>query len=383
MRVLRRLLTAVVTFVVAVLVGVGSLASTPPSSAAAPDNGFVFTTTDVPDDQLPSAAAAGTRLTYATRDQRGRPAMATGIYWVPRGTPPAGGWPVVSWAHGTVGIADECAPTKHRLGDGVEAPVRAALDAGYAVTATDYAGLGSAGETDYLGGAAAAYSVIDMIRAARSVDAALGSSWVSVGHSQGGHAALHAAHRQPAYAPELPVKGAVAIAPVSSLENLFGLFGPRIPGLGALNVLSAPFLYTLAGLDHSQPDLKIGDFLTDSGKRFLDRSRARCNGNVVAALRSVSPGSLVASSFTKDQKFRDALQAYAEVPTAGYPAKVTIAHGMLDPILPYPLSRSLRSSMERDGTTVDLKTYARADHSSVVDGSLPDVMTAIREAFGR
>ena len=63
---------------------------------------------------------------------------------------------------------------------------------------------------------------IDMIRAARSVDAALGSSWVSVGHSQGGHAALHAAHRQPAYAPELPVKGAVAIAPVSNLENLFG-----------------------------------------------------------------------------------------------------------------------------------------------------------------
>ncbi len=39
--------------------------------------------------------------------------------------------------------------------------------------------------------------------------------------------------------------------------------------------------------------------------------------------------------------------------------------------------------MSRDGTDVDLKTYARADHSSVVDASLPDVMTAVREAFGR
>ncbi|MEO9330457.1 alpha/beta fold hydrolase [Gordonia aurantiaca] len=381
----RRALTLLVVVAVTLL-GVAlpsALSVTPPARAAAPENGFVFTTEDVPAAQLPSAAAAGTRLTYATRDQRGRPAMASGVYWVPRGTPPAGGWPVVSWAHGTVGIADECAPTRHRLGDGVEAPVRAALAAGYAVTATDYAGLGSAGETDYLGGAAAAHSVIDMIRAARSVDDSLGSRWVSVGHSQGGHAALHAAHRAPGYAPELPVAGVVAIAPASSLEELFRIFGPRLPGLGALNVLSAPFLYMLSGLDHAHPDLRVADFLTDSGKRFLDRSRARCNDEVTEALRSVSPGSLVAAKFTADHRFRDALRDYAEVPTSGYPAKVTIAHGVLDPVLPYPLSRALRSAMRRTGVDVDLKTYARANHSSVVDESLPDVMNAVREAFGR
>lgn len=354
-----------------------------PSTAAAPADGFVFTTSEVPDDELPSAAGSGTRLTYATRDQNGRPAMSSGVYWVPKGTPPAGGWPVVSWAHGTVGLADECAPTLHRLGDGVEAPVRAALDAGFAVTATDYAGLGSAGETEYLGGRAAAHSVIDMIRAARSVDASLGSRWVSTGHSQGGHAALHAGRLAAEFAPELPVAGIVAIAPVSSLENLFGLFGPRVPGLGALNVLSAPFLFTLAGLDHANPELRVADSLTSDGKRFLDRARARCNGDLVDALRSVPPGSLVASSFTAEQDFRDALREYAEVPVSGYPVKVTLAHGLLDPVLPYPLSRSLRSAMRDAGTDVDLKTYARADHSGVVDESLPDVLAAIRESFGR
>ena len=246
------------------------------ADAAAPENGFVFTTSEVPDDELPSAAGSGTRLTYATRDQNGRPAMSSGVYWVPKGTPPAGGWPVVSWAHGTVGLADECAPTLHRLGDGVEAPVRAALDAGFAVTATDYAGLGSAGETEYLGGRAAAHSVIDMIRAARSVDASLGSRWVSTGHSQGGHAALHAGRLAAEFAPELPVAGIVAIAPVSSLENLFGLFGPRVPGLGALNVLSAPFLFTLAGLDHANPELRVADSLT-----FASASIARSMATLV------------------------------------------------------------------------------------------------------
>ncbi|MBD0862173.1 alpha/beta fold hydrolase [Gordonia sp. zg691] len=372
----------IAALVVAVLAWTGLFATAAPAHAAAPDNGFVFTTADVADDQLPTAASAGTRLTYATRDQRGRPAMSSGVYWLPEGTPPAGGWPVVSWAHGTVGVADECAPTRHRLGDGVELPVRAALEAGYAVTATDYAGLGTAGETEYLGGRAAAHSVIDMIRAARSVENTLGARWVSIGHSQGGHAAIQAGRLAPEYAPELPVEGVVAIAPVSLLEELFGIFGPRVPALGALNVLSAPFLYTLAGLDHAHPELRVTDFLTTDGKRFLDRSRSRCNGDLVDALRSVSPGSLVDRSFTDDQSFRNALREYAEVPTSGYPAKVTIAHGILDPVLPYLLSRKLRSAMSDNGVDVDLKTYARADHSSVVDGSLPDVLAAIRQAFG-
>ena len=34
-----------------------------PSTAAAPADGFVFTTSEVPDDELPSAAGSGTRLT--------------------------------------------------------------------------------------------------------------------------------------------------------------------------------------------------------------------------------------------------------------------------------------------------------------------------------
>ena len=93
--------------------------------------------------------------------------------------------------------------------------------------------------------------------------------------------------------------------------------------------------------------------------------------------------SLVASSFTAEQDFRDALREYADVPVSGYPVKVTLAHGLLDPVLPYPLSRSLRSAMRDAGTDVDLKTYARADHSGVADESLPDVLAAIRESFGR
>lgn len=128
--------------------------------AAADDlvpGGTIITRERVPAEQLPPGAAAAERVEYVTRDQTGRSAPSSGIYWIPQGTPPPGGWKIVSWAHGTTGIGDACAPSKTKTGSGVDAAVIAALKAGYAVTATDYAGLGTAEQTEYLGGRAAAH----------------------------------------------------------------------------------------------------------------------------------------------------------------------------------------------------------------------------------
>ncbi|NKV52800.1 hypothetical protein GS988_23220 [Rhodococcus hoagii] len=61
---------------------------------------------------LPGAAREY-RITYITRDAVGRPAESSGVVFVPQGTPPEGGWPVLSWAHGTVGLGDACAPSRN------------------------------------------------------------------------------------------------------------------------------------------------------------------------------------------------------------------------------------------------------------------------------
>ena len=42
----------------------------------------------------------------------GKPVAVSGIVSVPKGTAPKGGWPVVTWAHGTTGIAPQCAPSR-------------------------------------------------------------------------------------------------------------------------------------------------------------------------------------------------------------------------------------------------------------------------------
>ncbi|RZL67464.1 MAG: lipase, partial [Rhodococcus sp. (in: high G+C Gram-positive bacteria)] len=59
--------------------------------------------------RLIDGAAAGYALSYATTDEHGRAAVARGQVYLPSGTPPPGGWPVVSWAKGTVGVGDSCA----------------------------------------------------------------------------------------------------------------------------------------------------------------------------------------------------------------------------------------------------------------------------------
>src|SRR6476620_11741262 len=91
-------------------------------------------------------AAANELLLYRSVGVGGRPVAVSGTLAVPRGRPPRGGWPVISWGHATVGLADQCAPTRSDVLKGYERPLlRRWLRAGFAVVRTDYEGLGTAG----------------------------------------------------------------------------------------------------------------------------------------------------------------------------------------------------------------------------------------------
>ena len=74
----------------------------------------------------------------------------TAAVFLPYGKTPEGGWPVVVWAHGTVGVAHDCAPSLNVRTDRDKQYLNTWLSLGYAVVAPDYAGLGSAGLHHYL-----------------------------------------------------------------------------------------------------------------------------------------------------------------------------------------------------------------------------------------
>jgi hypothetical protein len=167
---------------------------------------------------LPSGVRA-VRILYHSLDATGGDVATSAVVLIPPGAPPKGGWPIIAWAHGTSGVARQCAPSLMKDVYYGEEGLFPMVRAGYAVVATDYHGLGTEGPHQYVNKIAQAYDVIFSIPAARAAVAALGQRWVVDGHSQGGTAAWGVAEmehdRQDA-----GYLGAVAVAPASRLDEV-------------------------------------------------------------------------------------------------------------------------------------------------------------------
>lgn len=203
-----------IRFFAVVLLVVGVCAS--PGLAAAQQVGTLISADPVQDTP---AGMQAWRIAYWTRNAAGRKEQVTGMVVAPREAAPRGGVRnVVAWAHGTWGVAEKCAPSASP--DFWEATPALAemVRRGYVVVAPDYSGLGSPGPHPYLVGIDTADSVLDAVRAARSISGAYAGSRFAVwGESQGGHAALWTAMRRARYAPELTLVGTAAAAPPTDL----------------------------------------------------------------------------------------------------------------------------------------------------------------------
>ncbi|MDR3647760.1 MAG: lipase family protein [Acidimicrobiales bacterium] len=160
------------------------------------------------------------RVMYLSESVTGKPVAVTGLVVVPDRPVPAGGYPVVTWGHGTDGMADRCAPS---LNPSSAVPLADdLLDRGWEVTASDYQGEGTPGLLPYLVGVSAARNTIDIVRAARHLPAARASdNYVVWGHSEGGQTAMFALHIASSYAPGLHLKGVVAGAPPSQFYAIY------------------------------------------------------------------------------------------------------------------------------------------------------------------
>ena len=161
------------------------------------------------------------RVRYWTTSDRGAEIEVTGMVVAPREAIPQQPRPALAWAHGTSGVVEKCAPTRLDFFGGTPG-VTEAIRRGYVFVAPDYPGLGSAMPHPYLVGSSTAHSVLDAVRAARSIPgAASGGRFAVWGESQGGHAALWTGQLARSYAPDLQLIGVAAAAPPTELvENL-------------------------------------------------------------------------------------------------------------------------------------------------------------------
>ena len=372
-----RLRTALITAALtAGMLGTAPTAAATPAGDTAP--GTVTDARPLAADKWLTGTADASLLTYWSVGPHDRPMQSTGVVYLPEGTAPADGWPVISYAHGTTGIADHCAPSVTGASDRFARNLEHWLSQGYAVATTDYVGLGTPGVHPYLDGRSAAHSVIDMVRAARAVEPSLSDSWVAMGQSQGGQATIFAAHHATRYAPELDYRGAVATAAPSNIENLVFLGGPEFPDL-PLSGTTAYIASILTGVRAHYPDVDVDSYLSPLGRSILDDLEHNlCYGDVNAQYGDATIGQLF--SRPVDGALVDAARAVLTVPTAGFDRPLFVAQGLEDIDVPLPLTLKLIADMRANGVDVDFRTY-RAAHTGTPFAAEEDITAFVADLF--
>jgi len=341
----------------------------PPSPLPAAQHGKVIRSRPLTDAAALPSAARNLLVMYHSTSEDGKDVAVTGTVAIPAGDPPAGGWPVTTWTHGTTGIAPFCAPSldtpagpEHQFLGMHEVVMDDYVKRGYVVVATDYEGLGPPGIHPFLQGASEAHGALDLIRAAREIDPRVGTRYVAIGHSQGGQADLFTAALGPTYVPELKLLGNIALAPASHIQAT----------LNAMMHASAPSyalgyaIYVLESFASNHRDVKLKKILTPQALAHLPQTLDAC------ITSTVSKG-YWATAIPKDQFIPGADMTDVEkIAAQNEPSRLTIrvptliAQGTADDTVMPAWTDNVVHALCKNGTPLEYAVYRGATHETVL-----------------
>jgi pimeloyl-ACP methyl ester carboxylesterase len=323
----------------------------------------------------PGLKGSMSRVMYLSTNINGEAIAVTGLILIPKGTAPSGGWPIITWAHGTTGIADACAPSLKpaefvTMANGL-------LDAGYLVVATDYEGLGTPGRHPYIVGESEARGTLDIVRVAQNFPNANASKRYAIwGHSQGGHAAMFAGHIAKTYAPEIELVADVAGAPPSQLL------------LVNAALQTSPYKHYIAmvaaAMNAAYGDQKadLTQVLTPEGLEFLNNMDTMCSSDLGKAAAGLD--------FTKLQKADPStIPAWNQLLkdndpgtfTAPIPVPLLIIHGGNDEQIPVVSSAALFDQLCKIGQVEQRWVFAGQSHAGVIAPSFTSMVSWIGDRF--
>ncbi|NGP28768.1 alpha/beta fold hydrolase, partial [Rhodococcus aetherivorans] len=317
---------------------------------------------------VPDGAEAW-RILYTTTRDDDQPAVASALVVVAKNAPP-GPRPVIAWAHGTTGFAEPCAPTllDDPLGAGALPAASALLDRGWALVATDYVGLGTAGPHPYLIGQGEGRSVLDAVRAAHHLDHFdLADRTVVWGHSQGGHAALWAGLLAPTYAPDTPVAGIAAMAPASDTVAL-------TTGLDTVPGGSVFASYVLAAYTAVYDDVDGDTYVGPAARTLVREMATRCLSepavyvSVLSALSLSRDRSVLRTGPTTGPLGRRLAE---NVPTGTTAVPVLLAQGATDSLVTAAVQDGYVRDRCAENWALDYRSYPGRDHLGLVAEDSP------------
>ncbi|MDA4853062.1 alpha/beta hydrolase [Acinetobacter baumannii] len=343
---------------------------------------------------LGSVAAESSILTYKMLGQSGQEVQATSLVFTPNTPQPVGGWPIVVWAHGTTGVADACAPSKAALADSTKDLISKLLAAGYVVVAPDYEGLGTPGIHPFLNVKSEAFSITDAVVAARNYlsqrNLLTSKKWVTVGHSQGGHAALGAA--QYASRAQLDYKGTVAVAPASNLGSILVDGEAQVANapidikIGTYAQLDTYTALVTAGIRNTQPSFDYGQVFTSQISSIAAQAENLCSGPLYGAFYEgmsnyAKDHNGTLDGFTRTQPNFMAVplvKTFLDKDSQPLQVKVTtpiiIYQGIADPTVPKLATDLLISNATAVGTKINNYVTGNWDHGTAMSSNVDNIV---------
>ena len=368
-------------------------------------------------------------MTYNMVNVQNKTAKATAMVLFPKVAQPKDGYRVVVWEHGTLGVADSCAPTNNLLGANFKDPLaKSLLAAGYVIIAPDYEGMGVAGIHPYLHLESEAKSAIAAVKAAQDhYGDKLNKQWMSAGQSQGGQASLGTAQYANA---DLNYKGAVAGAPASSLDKIIfdvapaALFAAEKQELdagatlayraangsvGAYATLLSYAAFAAVGIKASDPRFDYREIFEDvrskdiaalaegtTGENGLclsssdpinhpeDSLQYRFVQDIVAFLTENPNKRLLDYPGLNKEKFyaSASIQKFlkeSQPATVKIDKPILIIQGTADMSVPYPVTEAMYKNMLVQGTNVKFLPFVGAKHTQAIVKKNDELVLFINE----
>src|ERR1700692_2661097 len=304
------------------------------------------------------------RVLYHSRTSHGEDVAVSGVVLIPDGKPPAGGWPVVAWAHEFRGMARQCAPALMRnLGVGPLLAMYANL--GYAVVATDYAGLGADSGKAVVDMQSNALDIIYAVTAARSAGKEIGANGSAVGAVQGALASIGIAEnemRDPNYL------GSIATSGLAESHLVYER--------SATDPSARPLLSLVSTMENLYPEFKATEILTDKAISAYKHASESC----VADAHLEFPQEIMKPGWNNN-RFVKELFARNSPGLKAAPGPLLVISGEIDPIVPVETTAITVARLCKQGDKVLFLKYPNLDSSGVMGASAGDQISWIKARF--
>ncbi|RJQ81961.1 lipase [Pseudonocardiaceae bacterium YIM PH 21723] len=334
-------------------------------------------------DKKEKVPGSAQRVMYRSSDAHGQPVAVTGVVLTPsRPWTGPGERPLVAWASGTQGLADQCAPSR-KANDGTDLEAKniaKLMERGYGVALTDYQGLGTPGNHTYVIRAAEGHAVLDSARAAQRLrEAGLPEHGpvAIAGYSQGGGASAAAAELAGEYAADLDIKGAYAGAPPADLDaaarHLDGTYAMALVG------------YAIVGLEAADPRVNLQPALNEKGKKFFAEIVRQCAKDSIrkyAFQRSKNytiDGRPVADYMTEEPWL--SVLNDQRLGNRRPPVPTLVMHSRLDDMVAYQQGRQMARDWCALGATVQFRTMITPTHVLGKKAATPYAFDWLQDRF--